>query len=83
MNRFSRPDARVFASDRIVCLCLQVTEADLMELLTTREVSTLKDIRCHTGAGDGCMICHRELKALLERRRAYSSSSSSPSCSDK
>jgi len=52
-----------------------------MKLLTTREVCTLKDIRCHTGAGDGCMICHQELRALLERRMSYSSSS--PSCSDK
>jgi bacterioferritin-associated ferredoxin len=52
---------------RLVCVCLDVTEAALVEALTGREIKTLKDIRRLTGAGDGCNACHRRLKAYLER----------------
>ncbi len=62
---------------RVVCRCLQVTDAALVEALATHDLRTLKDVRRHTGAGDGCTACHRELAAYLE---AYSSSAA-PICS--
>jgi bacterioferritin-associated ferredoxin len=64
--------------ERFVCRCLQVTETELVEALITLELRTLKDIRRHTGAGDGCTACHRELKKYLER---YGPSSALPICS--
>ena len=52
---------------RYVCPCLRVTEEILTQAFATQDIQTLKDIRRHTGAGDGCMGCHRRLQAYLER----------------
>ena len=52
---------------RYVCRCLRVTEEVIAEAFATQDIRTLRDIRSHTGAGDGCMACHRRLKAFLER----------------
>jgi NAD(P)H-nitrite reductase large subunit len=52
----------------------------LVEAITTREIRTVRDIRQHTGAGDGCTACHRLLKQYLDRL-AYSSAE--PICSVK
>jgi len=51
---------------RLVCECVNLTEADLLEALTNREIKTIKDIRRLTGAGDGCNACHKLLKTYLE-----------------
>ena len=53
-------------SQRLVCECLQVTEAALIKALTGKEYKTVKDIRRLTGAGDGCNACHKVLKTYLE-----------------
>ena len=68
-------------SDRIVCGCLQVTELELVEALSTEEIRDLQDVRRRTGAGSGCMACHRLIKKYLERRRY--ACPSSPICSDR
>jgi bacterioferritin-associated ferredoxin len=52
---------------RYVCHCLRVTEEVLTEAFAMQDIQTLRDIRRHTGAGDGCMGCHRRLQAYLER----------------
>jgi len=52
---------------RYICHCLRVTEEVLTEAFATQDIQTLKDIRRHTGAGDGCMACHRRLQAFLDR----------------
>ncbi len=67
--------------DRLVCRCLQVSETALVEVLATREVHTVKDVRRHTGAGDGCTACHKLLKKYIDRY-AYSAADS-PICSVK
>jgi len=51
----------------LICRCLRVTERVLVEAFTAGDIRTLKDIRRHTGAGDGCMACHRRLKSYLDR----------------
>lgn len=51
---------------RIVCRCLQVTEATIADTIERLELRTVKDIRRHTGAGGGCTCCHAELRELLE-----------------
>jgi bacterioferritin-associated ferredoxin len=58
---------------RYICHCLRVTEAVLAEAFATHDIQTLKDIRRHTGAGDGCMSCHRRLQTYLERHSVTAS----------
>jgi NAD(P)H-nitrite reductase large subunit len=65
----------------MVCHCLQVTEEDLVTALTTRTIRTVKDIREHTGAGDGCTACHKLLRRYLELVVVQPSSSAEPICS--
>jgi bacterioferritin-associated ferredoxin len=62
--------------DRVVCRCLKVTEAVIVEAITTLGVRTLQDLRRTTEAGTGCNCCHKELRALLGAH------ASSPSPSD-
>jgi bacterioferritin-associated ferredoxin len=52
---------------RMICRCLRVTEEVLVQAFASGDIRTLKDIRRHTGAGDGCMACHRRLASYLER----------------
>jgi len=66
---------------RVVCRCLQVTEAEVVHAIQTLELRTLKDVRRATGAGEGCTCCHAALREFLEQH-AYSFSSS-PICSVK
>ncbi|HYT90092.1 MAG TPA: (2Fe-2S)-binding protein [Gemmataceae bacterium] len=65
--------------ERIVCRCLQVTERALVEAITTLQLTTLKEIRVHTGAGDGCTCCHHLLKRYLAAE-PQPSSSAAPIC---
>ena len=52
--------------DRVVCRCLKVAEAHIVEAIVTLGLRTVKEVRHATGAGDGCTCCHRELHALIE-----------------
>ncbi len=68
-------------SARVVCHCLQVTEEVLQAALRTFELRTVKEVRQHTGAGDGCTACHRAIRQLLEHHHAGAQSASpSPIC---
>ncbi|HZT80322.1 MAG TPA: (2Fe-2S)-binding protein [Gemmataceae bacterium] len=77
MDRFCNPNNDNGCPERVVCRCLQVTEAVLVEALADGEVRTLKDIRRCTGAGDGCTACHALLRQYLERH----AHSAEPICS--
>src|SRR5262245_33436469 len=61
----------VGCAGEVVCHCLQVTQGELMAALATRRIRTLKDIKRETGAGDGCMVCHRRLRRYLEQYSDY------------
>jgi bacterioferritin-associated ferredoxin len=63
---------------RLICRCLQVTEETLLDALSRTEIRTVKELRVHTGAGDGCTACHRLLQKYLEQQNYPSSS---PICS--
>jgi bacterioferritin-associated ferredoxin len=54
-----------------------------MSALESEEIQTVKDIRQHTGAGDGCTACLKQLRRYLELRTVQSASSSlvEPICS--
>jgi bacterioferritin-associated ferredoxin len=60
--------------DRLVCRCLRVTEAAVIAAVRGG-AGSVRDLRAATGAGGGCMCCHRELKRYLT---IYSSPSPSP-----
>ena len=52
---------------KIVCRCLQVTEEEIVNLITRFKVQSIRDIREHGGAGDGCTCCHTALQEYLQR----------------
>ena len=54
-------------SDRVVCRCLQVTEQQLVKLITHHQLRSIREIRQHGGAGDGCTCCHPQLQQYLQR----------------
>jgi bacterioferritin-associated ferredoxin len=53
--------------ERVVCRCLRVTEAKVLDALSSRAICSVKELRSCTGAGDGCMACHRLLQRYIER----------------
>ena len=53
--------------NRVVCRCLNVTEATIINAISRLELRTVKEVRRHTGAGSGCTCCHGELRELLEQ----------------
>jgi bacterioferritin-associated ferredoxin len=52
-------------TDRTICRCLGVQESTVVEAIVTLGLRTVKEIRQHTGAGDGCTCCHAELRRCL------------------
>jgi bacterioferritin-associated ferredoxin len=66
MDSFS-PSACDSCPDKIVCRCLQVTEAQVVRMIERLELRTVHDIRQYTGAGDGCTCCHSRLRAYLAK----------------
>ena len=52
--------------DRVVCRCLKVTEARIVEVVAGLGLRTVKDVRAVTGAGDGCTCCHKQIRQLIE-----------------
>jgi bacterioferritin-associated ferredoxin len=57
-------------SDRLVCRCLGVTEAIIVDAVGQFGLCTLAEVRRCTGAGDGCTACHKLIRRLLEDRAA-------------
>jgi NAD(P)H-nitrite reductase large subunit len=79
-SRLTVPEAAVVREDAqvVVCRCLRVTAADLIEALETQPINTLQEVIHCTGAGDGCMACHRLIRQYLQQRGGSYPSSSSP-----
>jgi NAD(P)H-nitrite reductase large subunit len=67
MNTLCTPDHCDNSTERIVCRCLQITETELIQVLTNREVHTVKEICRLTKAGDGCTACHSLLKQYIDQ----------------
>ena len=70
MRPFCSPGACDGCPDRVVCRCFGVPEAAVVEAITTLGLRTIKEIRKHTDAGDGCTCCHAQLHRLLEENAA-------------
>ena len=56
------------AHDEIVCRCLKVRLSTIATAIDVCGAVTVRDIKCSTGAGDGCMACHARLRQLLQTR---------------
>ena len=56
------------SSHKIVCECLGVTEADLLEAIRTHKLESVKDIAHYTEAGKGCTVCHDVLREYLKHK---------------
>lgn len=54
-------------TDKIVCRCLNVSEAEVIQMISRLELRTIHDLSEHTGAGEGCTCCHAKLEEYLER----------------
>ena len=65
--------------DRVVCHCLRVTEATVVDAIVSLGLRTVKEVRQATEAGDGCNCCHGEIRALLEVHAPVGRQSLSPS----
>ena len=49
-----------------LCRCLQITEGNLQHFIEVNGLRTLHEVRCQTGAGNGCNSCHFRIKQLLK-----------------
>ena len=58
--------------DTLICRCLQVSESTLAEALDRCSLGNLQDVARETGAGSGCMSCHRTLRRWIAQRRGLS-----------
>ena len=61
------PDACDGCPDKVVCRCLNVSEAQVIQMIARLELRTVRDLTKMTGAGDGCTCCHAKLEEYLER----------------
>jgi bacterioferritin-associated ferredoxin len=61
------PDVCDGCPDKIVCRCLNVSEAQVIRMITRLELRTVRDLTHQTGAGDGCTCCHAKLEEYLEK----------------
>ena len=66
MKPFCSSDPCFTCTDRVLCRCLRVRESTVVDAIVTLGLRTVKEIREHTGAGDGCTCCHGELRRCLE-----------------
>jgi bacterioferritin-associated ferredoxin len=64
--------------ERLVCKCFKVTEHEVVTAIRIHGLTTIRELKNVTLAGDGCTCCHKELKQYLA---IYSPSPSEPVCS--
>jgi bacterioferritin-associated ferredoxin len=65
-----QPSACTDCPAKVVCACLQITEAAVADAIAALDLRTLRDVRRHTGAGEGCTCCHDRLRVVLQQVRA-------------
>jgi bacterioferritin-associated ferredoxin len=67
METYCTPEHCHSCPDRVVCRCLNITEGEIVDAISSRELGSIRELRRHTGAGDGCTCCHETLKEYLVR----------------
>ena len=63
------PSRTLREPDGYVCACLQITEQQLLDTLSSTPACSLRDLRRTIGAGDGCTACHDVLRQYLDAGR--------------
>lgn len=58
-------------SHRPICHCLNVTEAEIREVIADHEPQSIRGVSQICGAGAGCMSCHRHIRRMLNERVLY------------
>lgn len=66
MATFCSPADCQTCPGRVVCYCLHVTEEVVVDAIQNLGLRSVKDVRQHTRAGDGCTACRRHIQQLLE-----------------
>jgi bacterioferritin-associated ferredoxin len=67
MDRSYTPEQCDECQVQVICRCLRVTEAEVIQVVTRMELRTIKEICREIGAGDGCTCCHPQLQECLEK----------------
>jgi NAD(P)H-nitrite reductase large subunit len=65
MNAICSPSACNSCPGNVVCRCLGVTAGEIVTVIETLGLRTVKEVRARTGAGDGCTCCHAQIRVLL------------------
>lgn len=64
----STPSAQ--ASPRVLCLCVDVSENEVRNVIEEHRLKTVHGVATICGAGAGCTACHRHIKRLLNENSA-------------
>jgi bacterioferritin-associated ferredoxin len=67
MEAFCSSESCSGCADKVVCHCLDVTEAAVVQVITQLGLKSIKEIRKEIGAGDGCTCCHGRLRDYLAK----------------
>ncbi|VTS04410.1 (2Fe-2S)-binding protein [Tuwongella immobilis] len=49
-----------------LCHCLKIHESTITDAVVTLGLRTVREICQQTGAGGGCMACHRKIARVIE-----------------
>ena len=60
-------------SSRVVCRCLQVTEDEVVTMISVLGLRSVNEVRQVTGAGDGCTCCHHVIRKHSQAAQAAKS----------
>lgn len=58
--------------DRELCHCLKVTETEVRQAVEMFDLASVRQVARCTGAGSGCMACHRHIKRVIAERAVQS-----------
>lgn len=54
----------------IVCRCLNISEADILEAVQRGRLESVHEVVRQTGAGDGCTACRRAIMQYVQNRQS-------------
>ena len=57
---------RILNPDYEICLCRHVKTKDVMRIIKSKDITSLKELCKKAGVGDKCGGCRGELEALLD-----------------
>jgi NifU-like protein len=56
--------------DPLLCRCLAVTQSQVVDCIAVTGAETVRQVTECTGAGRGCLSCHRKIRDLIQERTA-------------